>query len=85
MQVLLEASLAEQVAQDLQSLEGIPTAGALAELNFRLLTEHRTLEEIRLQGVPQLHKRQYVIFSLVHAQGLTLTVSSLYAASARRP
>ncbi len=51
MQVLLEASLAEQVAQDLQSLEGIPAAGALAELNFRLLTEHRTLEEIRLQGV----------------------------------
>ena len=61
MQVLLEACLAEQVAQNLQSLEGIPAAGALAELNFRLLTEHRDLEEIRLHCEPQLHENRKAI------------------------
>ncbi len=67
MQVLLEASLAEQVAHNLQSLEGVPAAGALAELNFRLLTEHRTLEDIRLQGVPHLNENRH---ALEHPSGL---------------
>ena len=41
MQILLEADLAGEVAHDLQKLRTAREAGALAELNYRLLAEDK--------------------------------------------